>query len=91
MARTIRGMEEVVIRLMASSIKKDRAWKRYKGLKNYIRDNQCTYTQMQVPTEHNVQKCMNEVKYTTRATKELKRIGRTLGEPTNTDRMRRPW
>ena len=76
---------------MASSIDKDRSWKRYKELRAFVKDNQCSRTEMQRPTESNIQKCMNEMKYTTRATKEIKRIGRVLGESTNTDKMRKPW
>ena len=84
-------MVEVGILGMASTVEKDRAWKKYKILKQVIRDNQITKSQSQRPTEENVQKCMKELQLTSRATKEVKRIGRMLGEPTNTDKFRRPW
>ena len=73
------------------SIDKDKAWLRYKKAKEFVKENQITYSQMYRPTEENVQKCVSEMKITTRATKDIKRIGRMLGEPTNTDKMRRKW
>jgi hypothetical protein len=67
---------------------KDRAWRRYKELKGFIHDRQCTKSEMWKPTDHNVNKCMKEITMTTKAAQELKEIGKKLGEETNTERFR---
>ena len=69
---------------------KDRAMRRYVSLRSYIKDYQINKNQMHNPTEANIKECTVEMKMTTRASKELKKIGRMLGEPTNCETFRRP-
>lgn len=68
---------------------KDRAWNRYKQLKSFIKDNQVSNTELKRGGERDIARTMKEVEITNRASKELKRIGRILGEPTNINKFRR--
>lgn len=68
---------------------KDRAARRYVQLKNYIHGYQISKNKMHKPTESNVQDCMKEIQLTSRASKELKSIGKKLGETTNCEDFRR--
>ena len=68
---------------------KDRMANRYTDLKGFIRDRQISKNEQHNPSETNIDKCYKESKITNKATKELKRIGRVLGLPTNCETFRR--
>ena len=67
---------------------KDKLWKRYKELKNYIDGRMCTKSEMWKPTDHNVDKHIKEMKLTDRVSEEWKKIGKELGEATNKENLR---
>ena len=68
--------------------RKDQLWKRYKELRPYIHDRMCTKSEMWKPTDHNVDKCIKEMKLTNKVKEEFKKIGKELGEETNAEKLR---
>ena len=74
---------------MPSAKEKDAAWRRYKEVRSIAKVVQCTRSEMQRPTEANVQKHLREVEVLKRASKEYKQAGRLLGENTNIEKHRR--
>lgn len=57
---------------------KDIAAKKAKELQEYIKERQCTKSEMWRPTEENVQKHIREQKSTIKAAEELKKVVKTL-------------
>jgi hypothetical protein len=72
-----------------NSREKDKAWRRYKELKESIRDHQITKSEMWKPTEYNVKKCMKEITHNAKPGEELKKIAKLLGEESNLEKFRR--
>ena len=59
---------------------KDVAAKKAKELREFIKERQCSKTEMWEPTEYNVQKHIREQKTTTKAAKELKKVVKQLDQ-----------
>ena len=68
---------------------KDVAARRMQALQQSTRDNGCTRNELDKPTEHNVQKCMHEMRKTDKSGEQYKSDAKFLGENSNIDKHRR--
>lgn len=66
---------------------KDVAARRREEHKKYVRHEGCTRNELNLPTEKNVQKCMNEMRNVKRA-EQFKRDGKFLDANTNDNKYR---
>ena len=68
---------------------KDVAARRLQQTARIISEQGCTRRELDNPTESNVQKCMHEMKATTRAGEQFKSDAHLLGEDSNLNKYRR--
>ena len=71
-----------------NSREKDRVWKLHKEARQFIHDNYCTKSELNNPTERNIQKCIREIQMTRNISEPLKKAGKLLGENTNIGKYR---
>lgn len=68
---------------------RDVAARRMQELARLMKEQGCTRNELNKPTEQNVQKCMKEMKATSKMGEQYKKDGKFLEEDTNINKYRR--
>ena len=68
---------------------KDIAARRMQEAQKFTRDQGCTNSELDKPTERNVQKCMSEMRQNPKYGNQFKKDAKFLGEDSNINKYRR--